>query len=69
MKKLTLILVAVTLLSSSNLFAQRTTDIKGAKDYPLVSRFEGSVIEFYKATKWGTYKLPVFKDDTSIEFQ
>ncbi len=65
MKKLTLILVTVALMSSTNIFAQRTTDIKGAKDYPLVSRFEGSIIEFYKVTKWGTYKLPVFKDDTS----
>jgi len=63
MKRATLFLAVVAMLISTNLFAQRTTDIKGAKDYPLVSRFEGSVIEFYKVTKWDTYKLPVFKDN------
>ncbi|MCF6182303.1 OmpA family protein [Lutibacter sp.] len=51
-------------LTSTTIFAQRKTDIKGAKDYPLVSRFEGSIIQYYKATKWDTYKLPVFKDNT-----
>lgn len=45
--------------------AQRTSDIKNSRDYPLVSRFEGSVIEYYKATKWDSYKLPVFKDNTT----
>jgi OmpA-OmpF porin, OOP family len=29
------------------------------KDYPLVSRFEGSEMKYYKETKWGAYKLPV----------
>jgi len=62
MKKITLIL-AVALMISSNLFAQRTSDIKGSKDYPLVSRFEGSIIEYYKETNWDTYKLPVYKNN------
>lgn len=44
---------------SLNLSAQRATDIENCKDSPLVSRFEGAVIEFCKETKWGTYKLPV----------
>lgn len=39
--------------------AQRTTDIENGKDYPLISRFDNAVIEFYKETKWGSYKLPV----------
>ncbi|MCX6303048.1 MAG: hypothetical protein NTW82_12790, partial [Bacteroidia bacterium] len=35
------------------------TDVENSKDYPLIGRFEGAVIEFYKETKWGTYKIPV----------
>jgi outer membrane protein OmpA-like peptidoglycan-associated protein len=62
MKKVTLIL-AVALMFSINIFAQRTSDIKGSKDYPLVSRFEGSIIEYYKETKWDSYKLPVYEDN------
>ena len=64
MKKTTLIYVAVALMISTNLFAQRTTDIEGGKDYPTISRFEGAVIEFYKETKWGSYKLPVSDQGT-----
>jgi len=63
MKKLIFILVGLALMISTNLFAQRKTDIDGAKDYPLVSRFEGSIIQFYKVTKWDTYKLPVYSDN------
>jgi len=58
-KNLSLILIIGTLLSLSPVYAQRTADIENGKDYPLLSRFEGSVIEFYKETKWGTYLLPV----------
>ena len=47
------------LLSVTNLFTQRTGDIENGKDYPAISRFRGAVIEFYKETKWGSYKLPV----------
>ncbi|RLD23296.1 MAG: hypothetical protein DRI71_05655 [Bacteroidetes bacterium] len=54
----------VSMMISSTAFAQRTTDIDDAKDYPLVSRFEGSVIEYYKAIKWDVYPLPAsLKDD------
>ncbi len=61
------ILIAVMLTASASvtMFAQRTSDIEGVKDYPLVSRFKGSVIEYYKETKWDTYKLPVYADDIS----
>jgi len=58
MKKLQLLLIA-TLFISVNVFAQGTKDIEGSKDYPTISRFENSIIEFYKETKWGSYKLPV----------
>ncbi len=63
MKNVTLVLAVALLIVSTNLFAQRKTDIEGSKDYPLVSRFEGSVIEYYKDTKWDTYKLPVYEDN------
>jgi len=62
MKKIVVIL-AVALMFSMNIFAQRTSDIEGSKDYPLVSRFEGSIIEYYKETKWDSYKLPVYEDN------
>ena len=53
-------------VSGTGLLAQRSTDIPGAKDYPLVSRFDGSVIEYYKLTKWDTYKLPVEKNNIKV---
>jgi OmpA-OmpF porin, OOP family len=59
MKRAFLISMIAALMISSNLFAQRKTDIENSKDYPLISRFQGAVIEFYKETKWGDYKLPV----------
>jgi OOP family OmpA-OmpF porin len=58
-KKNSFLLMLIATMVSVSLFAQRTTDVENSKDYPMVSRFEGSVIEFYKETKWGTYKLPV----------
>lgn len=64
MKKNVLTIALITLLFSTNALAQRTSDIKGGKDYPLISRFEGSVIEYYKEVKWDTYKLPVYNDNT-----
>lgn len=54
-----IVLVLISFSFSTNLFAQRTTDIENGKDNPLISRFENAVIEFYKETKWGSYKLPV----------
>src|SRR3989339_1774341 len=59
MKKLFMMCIIGILIISTSLYAQRTTDIENSKDYPLISRFEGSFIEFYKETKWGSYKLPV----------
>ncbi|OFX89573.1 MAG: hypothetical protein A2W99_14715 [Bacteroidetes bacterium GWF2_33_16] len=59
MKKLIMISIIGLLLISTPIYAQRTSDIENSKDYPLISRFEGSIIEFYKETKWGAYKLPV----------
>ncbi|OQY04708.1 MAG: hypothetical protein B6I20_02625 [Bacteroidetes bacterium 4572_117] len=61
MKKATVILVIVALMFSTNLFAQRITDIDGSKDYPLVSRYNASIIEFYKGFEWDSYKIPICK--------
>jgi OOP family OmpA-OmpF porin len=66
-KNFSLVLVIGTLLFVTPVYAQRTTDIENGKDYPLLSRFEGSVIEFYKETKWGTYLLPV-SDKATIDW-
>ncbi len=52
-----IVLVLISFSFSTNLFAQRTTDIENGKDYPLISRFDNAVIEFYKETKWGSYKI------------
>jgi len=58
MRKLSILIIAILIFSISAV-AQRTTNIEGSKDYPGISRFQGSIIEFYKETTWGSYKLPV----------
>ncbi len=66
MKKLTVILTAIALMIFSNLFAQDFKDfkeIKDGKDYSMISRFQGSVLVYYKEIKWDTYKLPVFENN------
>ncbi len=64
MKNLKPILFIIAITISLSAFSQRTTDIEGSKDYPTISRFEGAIIEFYKETKWGSYKLPVSEKGT-----
>ncbi|MBN1598345.1 MAG: OmpA family protein [Bacteroidales bacterium] len=56
-QKLGILVIALT--TTSAIYAQRSTDIDGGKDYPAISRFKGAIIEFYKETTWGSYKLPV----------
>ena len=68
MKKAVLTFTIIVLLFSINLYAQRTTDIESSKDYPTISRFKGAIIEFYKETKWGSYKLPV-SDKGTIDWE
>ena len=69
MKKITILFTIIVLAISSNLFAQRKTDIDGGKDYPLVTRFEGSVIEFCKEVKWDDYQIPVNFDEGFLEWE
>lgn len=52
---------------TSSAIAQRTADIEGSKDYPTITRYKGSIIEFYNETNWGSYKLPV-NDKGSIDW-
>ncbi|HPO40131.1 MAG TPA: OmpA family protein [Bacteroidales bacterium] len=68
MKKLKLIFAVIFMMSTTITFAQRTSDIEGGKDYPAISRFTGSVIEFYKETNWGSYKLPL-NDKNAIDWK
>jgi len=62
MKKVTVIFAIALLMISTNLFAQRTTDIKGSKDYPMVSRFKGSIIEWYQNKNFDRYYVLSLKD-------
>ena len=62
MKRITIIFAIVMLMISTSVFAQRTTDIEGSKDYPLVSRFQGSIIEWYQQLNFGRYYALSLKD-------
>jgi len=68
MKKVTLIL-AVALMISTNLFAQRTSDIAGSKDYPLVSRFKGSLIAWYQIKNFDRYYMLSLKDNKLDKYE
>lgn len=59
-KKILIVLILLTVILSSA-SAQRSSDIEGSRDYPLISRFKGSVIEFDKSVKWDTYLMPISK--------
>lgn len=63
MKKASMFLTAVAMLISTNLFAQRTSDVKGGKDYPLVSRFSGSIIEWYQEKNFDRYYMLALKNN------
>ncbi len=68
MKKVTVISALIALMISTNLFAQRTSDIEGSKDYPSITRLEGSFIEYYKVTKLDDYKIPLNFDKGNLDF-
>ena len=69
MKKVTLILGIIALMVSTNLIAQSTSDIDGAKDYPLVSRFQGSVIEWYQIRNFDRYFILSVKDNKISNYE
>ena len=71
MKNLTKLLsgTAIILLTSVNSMAQqepRKTDLPGSEDYPLISRYQGAVIQNYEVIDYEQYVLalgkPVEKD-------
>ena len=63
MKKAAYLFASTLFLLSTNLFAQRTTDIEGGKDYPLISRFKGSVIEWQQQKNFDRYFILTLKDN------
>jgi len=69
MKKSAFLFSIVALMISTNLFAQRTTDIEGSKDYPLVSRFKGSIIEWYQVRNFDRYFILSLNDNKISNFE
>ena len=69
MKKGKLIITVVALMISTNIFAQRTSDIKGGEDYPLVSRFKGSIIEWYQVRNFDRYFMLSLKDNKISNYE
>lgn len=51
-------LLGVFLLTTSIAFAQ-DEDVEGSKDHPLISRYSGSIIEYYEAKEFDEYVLPL----------
>jgi len=69
MKKSAFLFSIVALMISTNLFAQKTTDIEGSKDYPLVSRFKGSIIEWYQVRNFDRYFILSLNDNKISNFE
>ncbi len=69
MKKGILIITVVALMISTNIFAQRTSDIKGGEDYPLVSRFKGSILEWYQVRNFDRYFMLSLKDNKISNYE
>ena len=69
MKRIVLFLVVSTVLIAVNLFAQRTKDVEGAKDYPLVSRFQGSIIEWNDVKNYDRYFMLLLKGNTLHKYE
>jgi len=65
MKKMTLILVTVALMISTNLLSQETKDVANTKDNSLISRFNNSFIAYENTVKWDAYILPISKIQNS----
>jgi len=69
MKKIALVFVVAAIMISTNLFAQRTSDIAGGKDYPLVSRFQGSYIDWYQEKNFDRYFMLSLKDNNLDKYE
>jgi OOP family OmpA-OmpF porin len=53
------LLVGVIAASAGSAQAQQTTDVKGSRDHPRISRFAGSVIVSYKAAEFDRMVMPL----------
>ena len=69
MKKAVVILAVIALMFSTNIFAQGTSDIDGAKDYPLVSRFQGSFIAWNQVKNFDRYYMLSLKDNKLDKYE
>ncbi len=58
--KIVFCLLGMFMLVTSIVFAQ-DGDVKGSKDYPLISRFPGSIIKHYDVKQFDEYILPLGK--------
>jgi len=58
-----IILAALAVLLAINLQAQHNKDVSGSKDFPLVSRFDGSIIQWYQHKNFDRYFLLSLKDN------
>jgi len=69
MKKSVIISLFAAIMVSSNLFAQRTSDVEGSKDFPLVSRFKGSFIAWYQVKNFDRYYMLSLKGNTLDKYE
>jgi len=71
MMKRKAILLALLLFSVSSIdvLAQSKTDVSGSKDYPLVSRFTGSVIEWFQNKNYDRYFVLSLKDNKISNYE
>ncbi len=69
MKKSVYFLSIIALMISTNLSAQRTTDIEGSKDYSLVSRFKGSIIQWYQIRNFDRYFILSLQDNKISNYE
>jgi len=69
MKKGTLIFMVTVIIISTNIFAQRTSDIAGSKDYPLVSRFAGTFIAWHQVKNFDRYFMLSLKDNKLDKYE
>jgi OOP family OmpA-OmpF porin len=69
MKKSLFLIAVAVMFVSVNLHAQRAADIEGGKDYPLVSRFKGSIIQWSDHKSFDKYYLMKKHDNKLIPKQ
>lgn len=69
MKNIIVVITLMLSIISTDLFAQRNTDIERSKEYPLVSRFKGSIIEWYQVKNFDRYFMLTLKGNTIYNYE